>query len=50
MRLMEVGTKQLGMNKKEEVYDLFGKAYNIFIRCFWAFNMKLLNVGDIKKN
>jgi len=48
MRLMEVGTKQLGMDKKEEAYDLFGKAYNLY-SLFWGLNMKLLNVGDIKK-
>jgi len=48
MRLMEVGTKQLGMGKKEEAYDLFGKAYNLY-SLFWGLNMKLINVGDIKK-
>lgn len=48
MRLMEVGTKQLGMGKKEEAYDLFGKAYDLYC-LFWGLNMKLLNVGDIKK-
>ncbi|MDD5041202.1 MAG: hypothetical protein PHX87_02930 [Candidatus Peribacteraceae bacterium] len=48
MRLMEVGTKQLGMGKKDEAYDLFGKAYNLY-SLFWGLNMKLLNVGDIKK-
>jgi hypothetical protein len=48
MRLMEVGTKQLGMNKKEEAYDLFNKAYDLY-SLFWGLNMKLLNVGDIKK-
>ena len=47
-RLMEVGTKQLGMERKEEAYDLFGKAYNLY-SLFWGLNMKLLNVGDIKK-
>ena len=47
-RLMEVGTKQLGMDKKEEAYDLFNKAYNLY-SLFWGLNMKLLNVGDIKK-
>jgi hypothetical protein len=36
------------MNKKEEAYDLFGKAYNLY-SLFWGLNMKLLNVGDIKK-
>ena len=48
MRLMEVGTKQLGMDKKEEAYDLFGKAYNLY-SLFWGLNMKLINPGEIKK-
>ena len=48
MRLMEVGTKQLGMGKKEEAYDLFGKAYNLYA-LFWGINMKLIDVKDIKK-
>ena len=48
MRLMEVGTKQLGVGKKEEAYDLFGKSYELY-SLFWGLNMKLLNVGDIKK-
>ena len=47
-RLMEVGTKQLGMGKKEDAYDLFGKAYNLY-SLFWGLNMKLLNIGDVKK-
>ena len=47
-RLMEVGTKQLGIGKKDEAYDLFGKAYNLY-SLFWGLNMKLLNVGDVKK-
>lgn len=48
MRLMEVGTKQLGMDKKEEAYDLFNKAYSLY-SLFWGLNMKLVNVGDVKK-
>ena len=47
-RLMEVGTKQLGIGKKDEAYDLFGKAYNLY-SLFWGLNLKLLNVGAIKK-
>jgi len=47
-RLMEVGTKQLGMDKKEDAYDLFNKAYNLY-SLFWGLNMKLLNIGDVKK-
>jgi hypothetical protein len=48
MRLMEVGTKQLGLGKKEEAYDLFGKAYNLY-SLFWGINMKLIKIDDIKK-
>ena len=47
-RLMEVGTKQMGMDKKEEAYDMFDKAYNLY-SLFWGLNMKLLNIGDVKK-
>lgn len=47
-RLMEVGTKQLGMGREKEAYDLFDKAYNLY-SLFWGLNMKLLNVGDIQK-
>jgi len=47
MRLMEVGTKQLGQDRKEEAYDLFEKSYNLY-SLFWGLNMKLIEVGDIK--
>jgi hypothetical protein len=48
MRLMEVGTKQLSMDNKDDAYALFEKAYNLY-SLFWGLNMKLLNVDDIKK-
>lgn len=48
MRLMEVGTKQLGMGKKEEASDLFQKAYDLY-SLFWGVNMKLVNTKDVKK-
>jgi len=48
MRLMEVGTKQLGQGKKQEAEDLFTKAYNLY-SLFWGLNLKLLNVSDVKK-
>jgi len=47
-RLIEVGTKQLGMDNKKEAYDMFSKAYDLY-SLFWGINMKLLNIGDIKK-
>ncbi len=48
MRLIEVGTKYLGSDKKEEAQDLFAKAYDLY-SLFWGLNLKLLNVSDIKK-
>lgn len=48
MRLMEVGTKQLGMGKNAEAKDLFDKAYNLY-SLFWAVNMKIIKTDDIKK-
>jgi len=48
MRLMEVGTKALGQGNKEEAYDLFKKAYNLY-SLFWGLNMKLIGTENIKK-
>lgn len=48
MRLMEVAAKQLSIGKKNDAYDLFNKAYNLY-SLFWGLNMQLLNIGDIKK-
>ncbi|MBU1092175.1 hypothetical protein KJ836_00610 [Patescibacteria group bacterium] len=47
MRLMEVGTKQLGMGKKEEAYDLFDKAYQMY-SLFWGLNMGAIDVDGVK--
>ena len=38
MRLMEVGTKLLGVDKKEEAYEFFNKSYDMYC-LFWALNM-----------
>jgi hypothetical protein len=48
MRLMEVGTKQQGMGKKEDAQDLFKKSFDLY-SLFWGINMKIIDVGDIKK-
>jgi hypothetical protein len=48
MRLMEVGTKALGRGKKKEAEDLFKKAYELY-SLFWGINLKLVNIGDVKK-
>lgn len=48
MRLMEVGTKQLGVGNKEEAYELFEKAYNIYA-LFWGLNLNVVQSSDIKE-
>lgn len=47
MRLMEVGTKYLGDNKKDEAQKMFSKAYDLY-SLFWGINLKLLDIGEIK--
>lgn len=48
MRLMEVGTKQQGMGKKDIAQELFQKAYDLY-SLFWGINMKVIDTSDIKK-
>ena len=48
MRLMEVGTKQLGRGNKKEAEDLFKKAFDLY-SLFWAVNMGAIDAGGIKK-
>jgi len=48
MRLMEVGTKEIGRGNKAEAEDLFKKSYELY-SLFWGINMKLIDTGDIKK-
>lgn len=48
MRLMEVGTKQLGIGHKEEAYDLFKKAYDLY-SMFWGINLKAISPSAVKK-
>lgn len=47
-RLMEVGTKAQGNNKKEEAQEMFQKSYDLY-SLFWGLNMKLIDIGEIKK-
>ncbi|GHU29276.1 hypothetical protein FACS1894152_7580 [Bacilli bacterium] len=61
MRLSEVATKLLHSEKKEEAYDLFEKAYNLYC-LFWGLNLgsideettkeliKKINVDNINLN
>ena len=46
MRLMEVGTKQLGQGKKEKAEDLFKKSYQLY-SLFWAINLSRMQPKDL---
>ena len=46
MRLMEVGTKMLNDDKKDEAKDLFEKALTLW-NIFWGLNLNLLDVKDV---
>lgn len=48
MRLMEVGTKQHKMGKKEDALDLFQKSFDLYT-LFWGINMKVISTGDVRK-
>lgn len=48
MRLMEVGTKQLGAGNKKDAEDLFDKAFNLY-SLFWGVNMKMIDLKDVKQ-
>lgn len=48
MRLMEVGTKAQGQGKKEDAQEMFKKAYELY-SIFWGLNLKMINLGEVKK-
>jgi hypothetical protein len=48
MRLIEVGTKYYGQNKKKEAKDLFAKAYDLY-SLFWSINLQVIDIGQVKK-
>lgn len=48
MRLMEVGTKELGKGNKQKAENLFKKAYNLY-SLFWGINLKLVATEDTKR-
>lgn len=47
-RLMEVGTKAQSKGEKKEAAEMFQKAYDLY-SMFWGLNMKLIDLGDVKK-
>ncbi|MFA5157909.1 MAG: hypothetical protein WC451_01830 [Patescibacteria group bacterium] len=48
MRVMEVGTKELGRGHKKEAYELFEKAYELY-SLFWGVNLKAIPTKNISK-
>lgn len=48
IRLIEVGTKYQFQGKKSQAQDMFSKAYDLY-SLFWGINLKLINVGKVKK-
>lgn len=49
MRLMEVGTKQLGREKQDLAYSLFADSYRMYL-LFWGLNMNLIKSDKILDN
>lgn len=48
MRLMEVGTKQLGKGDKKAAEEMFAKSYNLYTM-FWSLNMGQISLKGVKK-
>lgn len=48
MRLSEVATKALHAEKKQEAYELFDKAYNLYC-LFWGLNLESIDETETKK-
>lgn len=48
MRLIEVGSKARSRGDKKDAEDFFDKAYRLY-SLFWAINLKLVDVGGLKK-
>lgn len=46
MRVMEVGTKELGRGHKKEAYELFEKAFELY-SLFWGVNLKVIPTKNI---
>lgn len=48
MRLMEVGTKQQSLGRKEDARELFEKAYALY-SLFWGLNMNVISAAGVTK-
>jgi hypothetical protein len=48
MRLIEVGTKELGKGNKRAAQGMFSKAYELY-SLFWGINLEAVDIGGVKK-
>jgi len=48
MRLMEVGTKLLSQDKKDEAEEIFNKSYDLY-SLFWGIVLKVVDTNSVKK-
>ena len=48
MRLIEVGTKLQGQNKKEEAKEVFDLAYDLF-NIFWGIKLNIINLEKMRE-
>lgn len=48
MRLMEVGTKELGRDNKKLAEDFFRKSYELY-SMFWGLNLGIIGGSDLKR-
>lgn len=49
MRLMEVGTKAQSRGKRQEAYDFFEKAYDLYA-LFWGLQMNIIGSDTLKED
>ena len=49
MRLYEVGTKAMGAGKKQDAYEMFSRAYDLY-SLFWGLNMHLIDLDGVHES
>ena len=49
MRLYEVGTKAMGAGRKQDAYEMFEKAYDLY-SLFWGLNMHLIDLNGVHES